>query len=156
MSVATRSRNGCCLWITLACAAIAPSAAQLIPRDSTVVTIQAFADAYYAFDFQRPPNRDRAFTTQPARHNEFNVNLAFVGIRVASAKARGRVAVQTGTSVQSNYAGEPTVGAVSGADVTRFLQEGTIGARVTPNLWIDGGVFLSHIGAESWISSDNW
>lgn len=155
MTFAIRSRNGRCLWIVLTCAAIASSTAQSIPRDSTVLTLQAFADAYYAYDFQRPPNRDRAFTTQPARHNEFNVNLAFVGVRLSSARVRGRVAVQTGTSVQLNYAAEPIVGVVSGPDVTRFLQEGTIGGRVMPNLWIDGGVFLSHIGAESWISSEN-
>ena len=27
--------------------------------------------------------------------------------------------------------------------------------RVRPGLWVDGGVFFSHIGQESWISRDN-
>lgn len=48
------------------------------------VAFGGFVDSYYAWDFGRPPTRDRSFaggtpfTTQPARHNEFNVNLAFV------------------------------------------------------------------------------
>src|SRR5690606_6742924 len=46
--------------------------------DSTItVRFGAFVDGYYAWDFNRPRALDRAYTTQPARHNEFNVNLAY-------------------------------------------------------------------------------
>ena len=60
--------------------------AQAAPSDTTPrVTFGAFVDGYFAWDVGRPPSFDRSFaggtpfTTQPARHNEFNVNLAFVG-----------------------------------------------------------------------------
>lgn len=119
------------------------------------VSVGAFIDTYYAFDFGEPSDGDRRFTTQPARHNEFDVNLAFAELKLARQKVRGRLALQAGTSVQSNYAAEPTNGSVSGPEVSRFLQEGYAGVRIADGLWIDGGIFFSHIGLESWISRDN-
>jgi hypothetical protein len=85
------------------------------PDTVTRVARGAFVDGYYAFDFNRPRDLDRAYTTQPARHNEFNANLAFVEATLSGSRVRGRLALQAGTSVQANYAGEPTTGAVSGA-----------------------------------------
>ena len=77
----------------------APLRAQAVSKDSSrSIVIGAFVDAAYAFDVNRPATRDRAFTTQPARHNEFNVNLAFVEATVARRRVRGRLAVQAGTS----------------------------------------------------------
>lgn len=124
--------------------------------DSTItVKFGAFVDGYYAWDFNRPRSLDRAYTTQPARHNEFNVNLAFVEAVLSGARVRGRLAVQYGTSVQANYAGEPRVGSYSGGDLARHLQEAVVGVKLSPTLWLDGGIYLSHIGSESWISRDN-
>ena len=134
----------------------AQSATAPIPADTAPkVTFGAFVDGYYAYDFNRPANFDRAFTTQPARHNEFNVNLAYVEAKLDGPRMRARLALQTGTSVQSNYAAEPRNGSVSGPDLSRFVQEAVVGAKLADNLWVDGGVFLSHIGMEGWISRDN-
>ena len=125
--------------------------------DTTVrVAVGGFLDAYYAFDFNRPADFDRSYTTQPARHNEFNVNLAFVEAKLAGPRIHGRLALQAGTSVQANYAAEPTNGSVSGPSLSRFIQEAFAGYEVTHGLWIDGGIFFSHIGNESFVSRDNW
>lgn len=134
------------------------SAAVLVARpatDTTVVSFGGYVDGYYAWDSGRPRSLDRAFTTQPARHNEFNINLAFVEVVVKGERVRGRVALQAGTSVQSNYAAEPAVGFVSGGALSRSLQEATAGVRMHPRLWLDGGVYFSYIGLEGWISRDN-
>src|ERR1700704_2309561 len=114
------------------------------------VTWNAFVDTYYAWDFNRPTSLDRAFTTQPARHNEFNVNLAYVEVRLTAPRMRGRLALQAGTSVQSNYAGEPRLGSISGPDLARHIQEAVVGVRAAPKLWIDAGIYLSHLGQEGW------
>lgn len=141
-------------WIMLLAAVAAPVAAQDTAR---TVSVGGFVDTYYAWDFNRPGhgNFDRAFTTQPARHDEFNVNLAFVEIKVSSAHTRGRLALQAGTAVQSNYAGEVRSGSISGPDLARHIQEAVVGVQIARTLWIDGGIYLSHIGQESWISRDN-
>jgi hypothetical protein len=144
--------------LTAGALALAAFPAAARAQDSTqapVVSFGAFADAYYAYDMGRPPNGDRVYTTQPARHNEFNVNLAFVEAKVAHDRYRGRLALQAGTSVQSNYAAEPSRGTVSGPDVARFIQEAVAGVRLGEGLWVDGGIYFSHIGQEGWISRDN-
>ncbi|MBC8088807.1 MAG: porin [Phycisphaerae bacterium] len=145
-------------------AAIAPVAllAQGSPVDTTTrITWGAFVDGYYAWDFQQPGNFDRSFaggalfTTQPARHNEFNINLAFVEAKLDGQRVRGRIALQTGTSVQSNYSGEPANGQVSGPSLSRHIQEAVVGAKIAENVWVDGGIFFSHMGMEGWLSRDN-
>jgi len=121
---------------------------------SAHVTFGAFVDGYYAYDFNRPGGHDRAFTTQAQRHDEFNLNLAYVEARYQSSRARGRLALQAGTSVQANYAAEPD----SAAGFQNFLplvQEAWAGISLAPTLWIDAGIFFSHIGSESWPSSDD-
>jgi hypothetical protein len=136
----------------------APAAA----ADTTVkVAFGGFVDTYYAYDFGRPPTIDRSFaggatfTTQPSRSNEFNINLAYIEMNVTGPRVHGRLALQAGTSVQSNYAGEPSTGAVSGPSLSRMLQEAFAGYQVTPELWVDAGIFYSHMGVESWASKDN-
>jgi Putative beta-barrel porin-2, OmpL-like. bbp2 len=124
-------------------------------KTSRTITFGAFVDAYYAWDTDRPYNFDRAFTTQPARHAEFNINLAFVEAKIAGPRYRGRLALQFGTSVQANYAAEPRIGKISGPSVSQFVQEATLGYQLKPTLWLDGGIFLAHTGYEGWISRDN-
>lgn len=130
--------------------------AQSVARDSTLtLTLGAFVDGYYAYDAGRPPTLDRAYTTQAARANEFNVNLAFLEARISGQRLRGRLALQAGTSVQANYAGEPTLGSISGGALSRHLQEAYVGYKVSDRVWVDAGIFFSNMGAEGWISSDN-
>jgi len=139
----------------------APSAGTRAADDSVKVTVGAFVDGYYAYDVGRPPARDRSFaggalfTTQPVRHNEFNVNLAFAEVRLEAPRYRGRLAVQFGTSVQANYVGEPRNGQVSGPAVQQYLQEAVAGYRVADRLWVDAGIMFSNVGMESWVSRDN-
>ena len=150
--------------LLLTAAVVAPCAirAQNTQPDTSIkVSFGGFVDAYYAWDSSEPPTFDRSFaggtlfTTQPARHNEFNVNLAFVEAKLDGPRVHGRLALQAGTSVQSNYSGEPTNGAISGSSLARLLQEAFAGVKIGENLWIDGGIFFSHMGLEGWISRDN-
>lgn len=125
-------------------------------RDTTTtVRVNAFIDAYYAYDLGRPTDGERSFTTQAVRHDEVNVNLAWLGVTVERQRVRGRLALQAGTSVQANYAGEPRTGSTSGPDLARLLQEAVVGVRLRPQLWVDGGIYLSYIGLEGWTSADN-
>lgn len=119
------------------------------------ISFGGFIDSQYAFDFNAPASGDRVFTTQPARHNEFNINLGYAEIKYDSEKIRSRFALQAGASVQANYASEPTNGSVSGGDLSRHIQEARIGYTLSEKTWIDAGIFFAHVGAEGWISKDN-
>jgi len=114
-----------------------------------------FIDGYYAYDFNEPGNSDRSYTTQPARHNEFNINLAHIGVTYDDDTVRGRLALQVGTSVEANYSTEPVRGQFSNQDMVKHIQEAYAGTRVGENTWIDVGIFFSHIGMESFVSRDN-
>lgn len=109
----------------------------------------AFVDSYYAYDFNRPADQERPFTTQPTRHNEFNINLAYLELTLEREATRGRLALQMGSSVTRNTIGE------SNRDL-QYFQEAFAGKRLGEKTWLDMGIFLSHIGLESWISKDNW
>jgi hypothetical protein len=148
----------------LAIALIGPgiAGAQAAQPDTSIkVTFGGFVDGYYAWDFGEPSTFDRSFaggtlfTTQPGRHNEFNINLAFIEAKLDGPRIRGRLALQAGTSVQSNYSGEPTNGSLSGPSLARHLQEAFAGVKLGEALWLDGGIFFSHMGMEGWISRDN-
>lgn len=81
--------------------------------------------------------------------------MGFIEARINDSRLRGRFALQAGTSVQSNYAGEPQNGAVSGPEVARFNQEARLGYKLNASTWFDAGIFFAHVGAESWISKEN-
>ncbi len=122
------------------------------------VKFGGFVDTYYGFDFNQPAS-DRQFTTQAVRHNEFSVNLAYVEAKLEQEKVHGRLALQVGSSVYSNYSAERRYGVLGGpqlADVSRHIQEAYAGYLLAPGLWLDAGIFLSHIGVESFLSKDNW
>jgi hypothetical protein len=134
----------------------ADSAAKAAADTAISVAFGGWIDTYYAYDFNRPPRIDRAYTAEVVRHNEFNVNLAYIDATLTGARVRGRAAIQFGNSVQANYLAEPTIGNISGPSVSQFLQEGWAGYKVARIMWVDAGVFLSSFGPESFISRDNW
>ncbi|MCU0825464.1 MAG: porin [Leptospira sp.] len=111
-----------------------------------------FADTYYSHNLNYPKNRNRLYTTQAVRNDELNLNLGFVDVKWEGDRFRGRIALQAGTSVNSNYANE--VG--PNKNSVKHIQEAYIGYRLSRDTWVDAGIYLGHIGYESWISSENW
>jgi hypothetical protein len=81
MQYSRRWLGGACLASTVpAVLAVAQTLDSTYRRQDTVqtLTVGAFVDTYDAWDCDRPHTFDRAETTPPARHAEFNVDLAFI------------------------------------------------------------------------------
>lgn len=112
-------------------------------------SFSAFLDTAFSYGFNKFDPRNRAYLTQPTRDQEVQVNLAFVDIKLDTERYRGRIALQAGSSVDRNYSAE-------NEEVFRYVQESYGGLKLADGLWLDGGIYLSHIGLESWISRDNW
>ncbi|MCC5922526.1 MAG: porin [Crocinitomicaceae bacterium] len=113
--------------------------------------LSGFLDVFYVYDFNQPQGIERqAFLYNHNRHNEFNLNLGFVKLGLEHSKYRANLALQTGTYANDNYAAEP--------GLLKNIFEANIGISVNKenNLWLDAGVFASHIGFESAISINNW
>lgn len=115
-----------------------------------VVNYSGFADIFYAYDFYKPStNYRQPFLYNHNRHNEFNLNLALLKASIQHQKYRGNIALQAGTYATDNYAAEE--------DLLQLVFEANAGIALNrkENLWLDAGIFGSHIGFESAISADN-
>ena len=84
------------------------------------------------------------------RHNEVNLNLGFIQAEYATGSVRSKLALMTGTYANANLADEP--------GVLKNIFEANAGIKISKNkdLWVDAGVFASHIGFESAIGAHCW
>lgn len=113
--------------------------------------ISGFAEVYYQYDSNNPENNSRpGFIYSHHRNNEVNINLAFIKANYETEKLRANIALATRTYMNANYSEEQ--------GVLKNIYEANIGFKISKNknIWIDAGVFPSHIGFESAIVKDNW
>lgn len=78
------------------------------------------------------------------------MNLAYLKGTYTRERVRANLAIQVGTYAQYNYAAEQPL--------LRNVFEANAGVKLskTKDLWLDAGIFTSHIGFESAISKDCW
>ncbi len=110
----------------------------------------AYLESYYNFDFNQPnANQIPSFLYNYNRHNEVNLNLGFIQASYVDEHVRGQLALMAGTYANANLADEP--------DVLKNIFRANIGVRLSKKhkLWVDAGVFDSHIGFESAIGANN-
>jgi len=113
--------------------------------------ISGYLETYYTYDFGNPFNNIRpTFVYSFNRHNEVNINLGFIKAAYETDNVRSNLAFMTGTYANSNLVNE--------AGVLKNIFEANVGVKIskTLNLWVDAGVFASHIGFESAIGKDCW
>lgn len=112
-------------------------------------SISGFVDAYYVYDFNKPIVNRQDFFFNHNRHNELNINNAVAFIALDHQKYRMNLALHAGTYAQDNYAHEQVM--------LRALHEANVGVSLNKKntLWLDAGIFGSHMGFESALSIDN-
>ena len=130
----------------------APTQAATQAAPSTGLTVAGYVEAYYSHDFslaKTTPERP-GFLYNHRRNREVNINLAFIKAAYTSERVRGNLAIQVGNYAQYNYAAEQ--------ELTKNIFEANAGVKLSKNrdLWLDAGIFASHIGFESAISKDCW
>ncbi len=123
-------------------------------QDTTQITklaISGYLEAYYLRDFNNPIGNIRpGFVYSHNRTNEVNINLALLKATYQTTNTRANLALGVGTYMNANYSAEP--------GVLKNIYEANAGVRLSKkhNLWIDAGIFSSHLGFESAIGKDNW
>jgi len=113
--------------------------------------ISGYIETYYSYDFGNPEDNNRpSFVYSYNRHNEVNLNLGFIKAAYQTEKVRANLALMTGSYANANLANEP--------GVLKNIFEANAGVKISKNknLWIDAGIFASHIGFESAIGKDCW
>lgn len=115
------------------------------------LTIGGYLETYYLYNFNKPAsNSQPGFIYSHNRVNEVNLNLGFLKASYTTKNVRGNFAMMTGTYTNANLAAEP--------GVLKNIFEANVGVKIssTKNLWVDAGIFASHIGFESAIGKDCW
>ena len=122
-------------------------------QDSTKgeLTFSGYVEVYYLYDFNKPADHQRPnFIYSHNRSNEFNLNLGFLKGSYNAERVRANLSLAAGTYMNANYAAEP--------GVLKNIFEANTGLKLIrkKNLWLDAGIFGSHIGFESAVSKDCW
>jgi hypothetical protein len=119
--------------------------------DENLLKISGYLETYYVYDFSNSSDHNRPdFLYSFNRHNEVNLNFAFIQAAYDNDKVRGKLALMTGTYANVNLAAEP--------GVLKNIFEANAGVKLSQNknLWVDAGIFASHIGFESAIGANCW
>lgn len=124
-------------------------------QDSTSLpcsfTLSSYAEAYYLYDFNKPTTKKLpSFLYSFNHHNQPNINLGYVKLGFQSPYFHANAAVMVGTYQAANVASEPIV--------LRNIYEANAGVKLLKKseLWLDVGIFSSHIGFESAVGKDCW
>lgn len=120
--------------------------------DSTkLFNVSAYIESYYSYDFFNPFNNEKPdFNYNYKKHNQLNVNLAFIKASYQNKRLRSNMALMTGNYAMYNLSAEP--------NWAKPLLEANVGFKPfrKQSFWMDAGVMPSHIGFESAIGSDCW
>lgn len=120
-------------------------------QEAPKLKVSGYLETYFGYDFNKPADNSRpGFIYSHNRHNEMNLNLGFIKANYDDGTIRGNVAIMAGTYTNANLAAEP--------GVLKNIYEANAGVKLAKNanLWLDAGIFSSHIGFESAVSKDCW
>lgn len=134
------------LFITVSVMGKAQSDSSSLP-----LTVSGYVEIYYNYDFNKPGNHTLpTFLYSYNRHNEVNLNLGFIKLSHQKNNTRANLAVAAGTYINANYSAEP--------GVLKNIYEANAGVKLSKkkSIWLDAGIFASHIGFESATGKDNW
>jgi len=123
----------------------------LPPSGINYLKFSGYVETYYSYDFNEPLNNTRpSFVYSHNRHNEVALNLGFIKANYDNGNMRANLALMAGSYPNANLSAEP--------GTLKNIYEGNVGIKLSQkhNLWIDAGIFASHIGFESAIGKDCW
>lgn len=118
--------------------------------DSTKQSLKAFgfADLYYLHNFNSSLEGARnTYTFSHGIQNQISVNLAMIHVAYEKERFRSAFAIMGGTYANQNLSHENKV--------LKHIYEARLGFKLSKqhNLWLDAGVFESHIGLEGAINT---
>lgn len=113
------------------------------------ISIGGYVDTYYGYDFSNPTTSERAYGVSSTRHNEINVNVAFIDVKYSNNRIRGRIIPGFGTYINTNYYAE------SGSLKNLIEANGGVCLSKKRNVWVDAGIIGSPYTNETFISKDH-
>jgi hypothetical protein len=103
------------------------------------ITFGGYASVYYAwYSDSADKNNFQKFPTAAPQSGAFGLNLAQITSRYSSRSVRANVTLQFGDMPRSVW-----------SPVYNYIQEANAGVRILKKLWLDAGLFRTHLGLES-------
>lgn len=130
---------------------VAQSSDTLVKQKTALIQLSGYAELYYQHNTNGPvTNNDAAFVYSHDNNQQLSINLAFLKAGYTNNRVRANLAFGLGSYMRANYAGEE--------GIYKQVLEANLGWKLSKkqNLWLDAGVFTSHIGFESAIGKDCW
>jgi hypothetical protein len=127
---------------------------------SKFISVNLYFDTYFAYSTGRPADNTIVGSASVGRHNEFQINLASVGVQVNYRHVLATLALQTGDML--NIVQDLDLSALRGKNLTTLnlhnIREATAGYHWDKayGLNVEAGIFLSYIGLESYLLAENW
>lgn len=107
--------------------------------EEAALLIGGYVSAYYAYYTDETNNA--GFVQMPTvapRNKEFGLNMALISLKYNSKNVRGNFGLHFGDIPKAIWPSE-----------LNMIQEANGGFRIYKGLWLDAGIFRSHIGVES-------
>jgi hypothetical protein len=124
------------------------------------VTLSLYLDVNYAYSANHPRDNTFTGTASVPRHNELNVTLASIGMEWNYKNVIGRLSLQYGSmiSVVQDLDGTTARGRNNAVQNLRYIREATAGYHfdALSGVNVEGGIFMSYIGLESYLLAENW
>jgi hypothetical protein len=124
------------------------------------VTLSLYLDVNYGYSANHPRDNTFTGTASVPRHNEFNVNLASVGMEWNYKNVIGRLSLQYGSmiSIVQDLDGTTARGRNNAVQNLRYIREATAGYHFDAlhGINVEGGIFMSYVGLESYLLAENW
>ncbi|MFK7953784.1 MAG: outer membrane beta-barrel protein [Ekhidna sp.] len=115
-------------------------------NDTTKIELTGYIDTYYAaYSNKLGPNDLQPYLTVAPRNNQFGLNIAEIGATYNTGTVRGTFTIQYGDIAEATWSAR-----------FKTIQEAWVGLEVLDGLWLDGGFFTTHIGAESFLPKNNF
>ena len=114
-------------------------------------SFEGYLEPYLIVDLSQPASDQRPnFLYSYNKQNEVNINLAYLKVSYVDSNTRASLAFMAGTYANANMINEP--------GLLKNIMEAAVGIKLlrSKELWMDVGVFPSHIGFESAVGKDCW
>ncbi len=111
------------------------SVASLFASAEGKFTLTGYVDTYYTSDNLDKEYQD--FTSINHEREKFSLNIAYLLFKYSDSSYRAKIGLQEGDIAKSSWFEEP-----------QNIEQANIGIRLTKGLWLDGGIFTTHIGGE--------
>jgi hypothetical protein len=118
-------------------------------QDESNFKISGYADTYYAYDNDNNGSNLRQFSVISPIRDQFRINMAQITGKYTYDNIKGMITLQFGDVPNYNWPQSPN-------QYLQYIQEANVGFMPVKSLWIDGGYFLTHIGAEGLLPINNY